>query len=253
MANGEQLNVSLEPHLQDALASIHKLTPTGLSEDLAPYLSAERDTTDDRVIPYAILQKVSRWAQTLEGITALQECSPQLDPRSFTMTSLLVGTRTSPEKRFPPYVPRDPLEERRRAIDDRKAISAVVNAVVSVIGTGAATWWVSDRTGLKLEWVSAMFLSWYYRVQRSCTAQRSLVAVSAAIIVAIAEVILYMIWDSRKGSKSKKVRRRIITRTEKVNNNTDDTGGVPVQATSTALHDSGLRHRFIELTNVTDH
>ncbi|KAL4072955.1 hypothetical protein V8B97DRAFT_287239 [Scleroderma yunnanense] len=234
MANGEQLNVSLEPHLQDALASIHKLTPTGLSEDLAPYLSAERDTTDDRVIPYAILQKVSRWAQTLEGITALQECSPQLDPRSFTMTSLLVGTRTSPEKRFPPYVPRDPLEERRRAIDDRKAISAVVNAVVSVIGTGAATWWVSDRTGLKLEW-------------------RSLVGVSAAIIVAIAEVILYMIWDSRKGSKSKKVRRRIITRTEKVNNNTDDTGGVPVQATSTALHDSGLRHRFIELTNVTDH
>ena len=74
------------------------------------------------------------------------------------MISLLAGTCTSPEKRFPPYIPSDPLEERRRAIDDRKAISTVMNAVLSVVGTGAATWWATDRTGLKLEWVSRMLL-----------------------------------------------------------------------------------------------
>ena len=158
MADSERLNVSLEPHLQDALASIQDLTPPKLADDLAPYLASERDPTTVGVIPYTILQKVSRWSQTSEGTKILQGCSPQLDPQSYTMISLLAGTRTSPEKHFPPYIPSDPLEERRRAIDDRKAISTVMNAILSVVGTGAATWWASDRTGLKLEWVSRIWL-----------------------------------------------------------------------------------------------
>lgn len=229
MADNERLNVSLEPHLQDALASIHDLTPPKLAEDLAPYLSSERDPTTVDVIPYPLLQKISRWSQTLEGTKTLQGCSPQLDPQSYTMISLLAGTRTSPEKRFPPYIPSDPLEERRRAIDDRKAISAVMNAVLSVVGTGAATWWASDRTGLKLEW-------------------RALLAVSAAVVVALAEIVLYTIWDSRKRSKLKNTRRHAIATIEKDGKDTD-TGDIPVLATGMALDEPGLRHRNARVTD----
>lgn len=69
------------------------------------------------------------------------------------MVSLLAGTRTSPEKKFPAYVAKDPESERRHAANDKKAVSTVVNGVLSVAGTGFATWWASERTGLRLEWV----------------------------------------------------------------------------------------------------
>lgn len=157
MTTNERLNVSLEPHLRAVLLSVHDLTPPELAKDLAPYLSSETDPTNVSVIPYTLVQKVSRWSQTPEGTKALQGCSPQLDSQAYTMISLLAGTRTSPEKHFPPYTPSDPLEERRRATDERKAISAVINAVLSVVGTGAATWWASGRTGLEYEWVSGVF------------------------------------------------------------------------------------------------
>lgn len=69
------------------------------------------------------------------------------------MVSLLAGTRTSPEKNFPAYIATDPETERRHAANDKKAVSTVVNGVLSVAGTGFATWWASERTGLRLEWV----------------------------------------------------------------------------------------------------
>lgn len=69
------------------------------------------------------------------------------------MVSLLAGTRTSPEKKFPAYVAKDPETERRQAANDKKAVSTVVNGVLSVAGTGFATWWASEHTGLRLEWV----------------------------------------------------------------------------------------------------
>lgn len=69
------------------------------------------------------------------------------------MVSLLAGTRTSPEKKFPAYVAKDPEAERRQAANDRKAVSTVVNGVLSVAGTGFATWWASEHTGMQLEWV----------------------------------------------------------------------------------------------------
>jgi len=248
MSDNERLNVSLEPHLQDALASIHDLTPPKLAEDLAPYLSSERDPTTVDVIPYPLLQKISRWSQTLEGTKTLQGCSPQLDPQSYTMISLLAGTRTSPEKHFPPYIPSDPLEEHRRAIDDRKAISAVMNAVLSVVGTGAATWWASDRTGLKLEWVSRILLLRVPQYSMTCTPQRALLAVSTAVVVALAEIVLYTIWDSRKRSKLKNTRRHAIATIEKDGKDIN-TGDIPVLATGMVLDEPGLRHRN---TRVTD-
>ncbi|KAF9245296.1 hypothetical protein BU15DRAFT_26540, partial [Melanogaster broomeanus] len=173
------LKVSLEPHLLEALSPLLGLLPTELSEELAIYLSSEQNTRPTPVIPYDCLQRVSRWCRTSDGRSTLQSYSPSLDPQSYTMVSLLAGTRTSPEKRYPSYVAQDPEEERRRATKDRKAISAVVNAVLSVAGTGVATWWASQHTALRMEW-------------------RALLAVCAALVVAFAEAILFMIWDSRQ-------------------------------------------------------
>jgi len=40
-----------------------------------------------------------------------------------------------------------------REISDRRAIIAVLNAILSVICTGAAAWWAAQRTGWRDEWV----------------------------------------------------------------------------------------------------
>lgn len=77
-------------------------------------------------------------------------------------------------------------------------------------------------------------------------------AVCAAVLVAIAEMILFMIWDARKGTKSKNVRRRAVTKVKKDGEEVGDIGDVSASATSTALHESGLRHRTTDNTSVTD-
>ncbi|EIW79216.1 hypothetical protein CONPUDRAFT_42028, partial [Coniophora puteana RWD-64-598 SS2] len=176
------LNVSLEPHLLETLRPLRDVLPDDLFSELSPYLVSRKRSKkakDVPTIPYDLLRRVSLWSRTDAGSAALQNHSPPLDPASYSMISLLAGTRTSPEKKFPAWTPSDPLAERRRKIDDRKAISNVVNGFVSVIGIGIATWWASERTGLALEW-------------------RTLLSVLAAILVAVAEVGLYMIWDTRR-------------------------------------------------------
>ncbi|KAI6124980.1 hypothetical protein EDD17DRAFT_1508783 [Pisolithus thermaeus] len=224
----DRLNVSLETHLRETLVAIQKITPTDLSDDLAPYVSSdEQHSAQVAVIPYDILQRVSKWTRTPEGMKALQDCSPPLDPQSYSMISLLAGSRTSPEKYFPPHVVKDPLEESRRASETRKAIATVANGALSVAGTGAATWWASEWTGLKLEW-------------------RALLAVATALVVALSEIILYIIWDTRRASKIRKVRQRGVAKGEKDGDGRDDTIQVSVQATSTALRSGdsdGFRHR----------
>jgi hypothetical protein len=69
------------------------------------------------------------------------------------MIALLAGTTTSPERKFPLVVPQSVIaeEERKRQIADRKAITAVVNALLSIAGSGVATWFVAERW--RYEWV----------------------------------------------------------------------------------------------------
>lgn len=152
----DKLNVSLEPHLRDALAALLWILPEETSQQLIPCLSSETNATVVPVIPYELILKISRWCQDTDGKAALQAYSPPLDPHSYTMVSLLAGTRTSPEKRFPPYAAKDPEEDRRLQIKDRKAIATLVNAVLSVVGTGVATWWASGHAGMRLEWVCGL-------------------------------------------------------------------------------------------------
>lgn len=149
----DKLNVSLEPHLRDALAALLRILPEETTQQLTPHLSSKVKATVVPLIPYELILKISRWCRTTDGKAALQACSPPLDPQSYTMVSLLAGTRTSPEKHFPPYVAKDPEEDQRLRTKDRKAIATLVNAVLSVIGTGVATWWAGEYTGMQLEWV----------------------------------------------------------------------------------------------------
>jgi len=87
---------------------------------------------------------------------------------------------SSPDKKFPQLShSSDRSENAARDISDRKAIIAVLNALLSVICTGAATWWAAQRTGLRDEW-------------------KVLLSLLAATIVAISEIGLYIIWDSRR-------------------------------------------------------
>lgn len=150
----DKLNVSLEPHLREALAALLLILPAETSQQLASRLSSEtKATVLGPLIPYELILSISRWCQTTDGKAALQACSPPLDSQSYTMVSLLAGTRTSPEKHFPPYTAKDPEEDQRLQTRDRKATATLVNAVLSVVGTGVATWWASEYTRMQLEWV----------------------------------------------------------------------------------------------------
>jgi len=149
----DKLNVSLEPHLREALAALLQVLPEETSHQLASCLLSETNAIVGPLIPYELILNISRWCQTTDGMAALRACSPPLDSQSYTMVSLLAGTRTSPEKHFPPYTAKDPEEDQRLQTRDRKAIATLVNAVLSVVGTGVATWWASEYTRMQLEWV----------------------------------------------------------------------------------------------------
>ncbi|KAI9511596.1 hypothetical protein F5148DRAFT_1280690 [Russula earlei] len=170
------LPVSLEPHLQDALRPLADALPAPLSAELSPLL-LEPASSSTPTISYALLRSISRWARTEEGAWALRSKDPPLDPLAYSIVALLAGTRTSPGKKFPP--PSRPSENPARDISDKRAILAVLNALLSVICTGAAVWWAAQRTGWRDEW-------------------KVLLSLLAAIIVAISEVGLYMIWESRR-------------------------------------------------------
>ncbi|KIJ62025.1 hypothetical protein HYDPIDRAFT_189293 [Hydnomerulius pinastri MD-312] len=235
MINSDKLNVSLEHHLLEKLTPLVGILPADLSDELAPCLALEKTAVATPVVPYDVIQKVSKWSRTPEGTEALLKCSPPLDPQSYTMVSLLAGTTTSPEKHFPPYIAKDPEEDRRRAANDRKAVSTVVNAVLSVAGTGVATWFAGGHTGMRIEW-------------------RALLAVCAALLVAFAEIILYMIWDSRRSKVSEPPRkRRVLVKHKKDIAEKGDPTEISPQASSTGIEDTSLRHRTLVTTDASDH
>lgn len=79
--------------------------------------------------------------------------------------------------------------------------------------------------------------------------QRALLAVAAGLVVALAEIVLYMIWTSRRTASHTKKIPRILSVRENGDGDTDDPVQVPVHATSTALHDQPLRHRRADAIN----
>ena len=142
------INISLEPHLVQSLARIFPLLPQELVTELEKYIA---DPPPSHV-PYKILQAVSQWARTEHGKKSLK--SNDIDPYSYVMVSLLAGTTTSPERKFGSYIPRkEPEEIEANRIRDKRAITVLLNALLSIGGVGFAAWWAADKTGWKDEWV----------------------------------------------------------------------------------------------------
>ncbi|KAE9399869.1 hypothetical protein BT96DRAFT_1100608 [Gymnopus androsaceus JB14] len=214
------VNVSLEPHLISALEPLLQICDPPLSNQLAQHLTQP-------IIPYSVLQSVSRWSRSPAGSSALRACSPPLDPNSYSMIALLAGTTTSPERKFGSYVPpQEPDQIMNQQKRERKAITTIINGVLSVIGSGAAAWLGSERTSWKQEW-------------------RVLFAFFVAVIVAVSETVLYIIWQSRSSSSSSQPVRRKYIRAKKQD-------GDPHSISATAKEEDypdGLRLRIQATTS----
>lgn len=166
------LNVSLEEHLVDTIRPLTALLPGPLAAELSQVLDASsppRPSTPRpraRTIPYALLTAISKWSRSAPGEQALASHAPPLRVQDYTMLALLAGTRTSPERLFP-HIPM-PLPgadstntqaARRRELGDRRAVTAVVNALLSIAGAAVATWWAAERLGWRNEWVRLLACS----------------------------------------------------------------------------------------------
>lgn len=160
---GVGANISLTHDLADRLESLRRILPTHLaalipslppspspSSSAAPADSATASTV---VVPYSLLSSISKWTRTEEGAAALSAAS--LNSRSYEMVSLLAGVITSPDRKFPVYKPEDndPLTDAQREVNDRKAVVAVINALLSIGGSGAAAWYATGVAGWRNEWV----------------------------------------------------------------------------------------------------
>ncbi|KAK0217958.1 hypothetical protein IW262DRAFT_1105872 [Armillaria fumosa] len=199
------LNISLEDHLHDTLASLQGLLPPELSAQLQVYLNQPRPA----LIPYTVLHSLSQWSRSPSGSSALCSSTPPRDPNDFSMISLLAGTTTSPERKFGAYVPpRDPEEIEAERKRERRAITTLMNAILSAGGSGFAAWWASQHAGWKKEW-------------------RALFGLFAGFVVAIAEAVLYLIWQSRHSAPTKK--RRLASARHKKNDGDGDSSVVETE------------------------
>ncbi|KAI0031269.1 hypothetical protein K488DRAFT_38916, partial [Vararia minispora EC-137] len=172
------VEVSLEPQLVESLVQISTLLPSSLASLLAPHLSPSgHPGSMAPTIPYSVLLDISKWTRTDEGGVALHRHSPSLSPASYSMITLLAGTRTSPNRVFPPAPPL-PAADMRREVNDRRVIAAVINALVSIVGAGVAAWYAAHSVGWRDEW-------------------KIIVALLVSTAVAVSEFALYLIWESR--------------------------------------------------------
>ncbi|KZS99694.1 uncharacterized protein LAESUDRAFT_765270 [Laetiporus sulphureus 93-53] len=133
---------------------------SSLSSQLTAVLDADNSeaSASSRTIPYPLLASIASWARSADGERALRENDPPLQPSDYSMISLLAA---------------------QRDLSDRRMVTAVINALLSIGGAGVATWWAAGRLAWKDEW-------------------KVLLALFVAIVVATSEAILYMIWDARR-------------------------------------------------------
>lgn len=187
------VNVSLEDHLADSLRPLLVMLPEHLAAELKDILDFTLPTpcitSHDpemsgharvRTIPYALVAAISKWARTPAAEYAMSGHEPPLRAKDYSMIALLAGTRTSPERKFPsvstPII--DSQVSRSRELGDRRAVTAVVNALLSIGGSGVATWWAAGRLLWKEEWVRRAFDNLAHRSAQSiCCALEGAVSV----------------------------------------------------------------------------
>ena len=147
----EDLKVSLEPHLREALQPLLDILPEELRSQLRDLIPG--DSLQSPTVPYSLLSAISAWARTPAGQSALAAHDPPLPLTDYSMVALLAGTRTSPERKFLAYVARSDDAEERMTYSDRRAVTNVLNALLSIGGAGVATWWAAGRLAWKDQWV----------------------------------------------------------------------------------------------------
>ncbi|KAI0350671.1 hypothetical protein OH77DRAFT_1430663 [Trametes cingulata] len=171
------LTVSLEKHLADTLRPLLPLLPEQLAAQLNSVLDAASHISPTqlthtpapaqaasfpvRTIPYDLLAAISKWSRTVEGERALARHEPPLRAQDYSIVALLAGTRTSPDRSFPPAptsgTAADSQAAHRRELGDRRAVTAVLNALLSIGGAALATFWAAGRLAWKDEWVRDCF------------------------------------------------------------------------------------------------
>ena len=151
-----EIKVSLETHLLHGLNRISPLLPRHLANDLAQYLVSPPPLA----IPYKTLFAISQWSRTDDGQKTLLAHS--LRPQDYSMISLLAGTTSSPEGKFGTYIPpKEPEQIEAERANERKSITALINALLSIGGVAFAAWWAADKTGWRNEWVRITATSQY--------------------------------------------------------------------------------------------
>jgi hypothetical protein len=143
-----EIRVSLETHLLQGLNRISPILPRHLANDLTQYLVNPPPVA----IPYKTLLAISQWTRAEDGQKALQAHS--MRPHDYSMVSLLAGTTSSPEGKFGTFIPpKEPEQIEAERANERKSITALINALLSIGGVGFAAWWAADKTGWRNEWV----------------------------------------------------------------------------------------------------
>jgi len=170
-------------------------------------------------LPYELLASISRWAHSDDGKLSLT--GHRLDLADYLLISLLSGTTTSPLAKLSPYRSEDPNTEASRRSNDRRALTALLNALFSVLGVGVATWWMAGSAGWRPE-------------------RRALLALFCAVVVATSEGVLYLIWASRHTSSSTKLhplKKKEIDRPHQVHLEAE------LAQKDNSIAPEGLRHR----------
>ncbi|CCM05402.1 uncharacterized protein FIBRA_07618 [Fibroporia radiculosa] len=217
----ESLDISLEPHLLDTLRPLSSVLPPELAARLQSYIAEESRLSTFPAVPYALLSSISAWSRSSEGERALRAHVPALQQSDYTMIALLAGTRTSPGRKFPPMpVSSSQSEDARRKVNDRRAITAILNALLSIIGSGVATWWAAGRLDWKDEW-------------------RVLLSLFVAAVVAISEAILYTIWDARRSNRPLVPRAKVLAEQYFLDSNRDKKEDA-AEAVPSALSSTGI-------------
>ncbi|CAE6402524.1 unnamed protein product [Rhizoctonia solani] len=175
--------ISVPEHLWETLVPLIKLDieppelQTLLRENIKPTIE---DTSTE--IPYDLITGIAKWSASEKGKDSLK--GEALDPSSYSLIPLLAGTIFAPSSKPPPPPPPeyDPSE-------DRRAITALINGLFSVVGVGFAAWWAAGSVHWRNE-------------------TRVLLALAASIVVAIAEGVLYLIWSSHAEERKERQKRR---------------------------------------------
>ncbi|CAE7216902.1 unnamed protein product [Rhizoctonia solani] len=179
--------ISVPEHLWETLLPLINLDtePPELQTLLREHIKPTVEDTSTE-IPYDLITGIAKWSGSEKGKEKLKDKG--LDPASYSLIPLLAGTTFAPSSKPPPPPPpeHDPAA-------DRRAITALINGMFSVVGVGFAAWWASGNVHWRNE-------------------TRVLLALASSIIVAISEGVLYLIWSSHVEKRKEQQKRRKVSR-----------------------------------------